>query len=63
MMQPTVLGTVPDEGMGRDAIHIAVLPARAQARLYPGQFAQIGKGNGEYVVGPANTGTESSTRS
>ena len=56
MMQPTVLGTVPDEGMGRDAIHIAVLPARAQARLYPGQFVQIGKGNGEYVVGPANTG-------
>ena len=54
MMQPTVLGTVPDEGMGRDAIHIAVLPTRTKGQMYPGQFVRVGKLNGEYTVGMAH---------
>jgi hypothetical protein len=44
------LGTIIGEGVGRDAIHLAVEPVIAATRLYPGQDVGFVEGG----VGPCN---------
>jgi hypothetical protein len=46
------LGTIIDEGQKRDAIHLAVLPVIAGARLYPGQRIDATDG----IATPSHTG-------
>ena len=49
-MSDVLLGTIPDKGEPRDAIHVAVVPMVASEMLRPGQrVGVISKG----VAGPA----------
>jgi hypothetical protein len=41
-MQKVKLGTEPDHGAERDAIHVAVYPACAAVKVYPGQHVGHG---------------------
>ena len=50
MMQPTELGTTPEEGAGRDAIHVAVIPAVAEGTIYPAQRVSIEERGGTFIA-------------
>jgi hypothetical protein len=43
------VGTVIEEGAGRDAIHIAVLPVEAQMKMFPSQPANQAGGTGDPI--------------
>ena len=53
MMQYTDLKYAPEHGQKRDAIHIAVLPARAAITLYPGQRVKVILDDNEYKAEPS----------
>ncbi len=56
MTEVTFLGKTLKGDEGRDAIHIAVAPAKAGQRLHPGQHVRISKESGVRIAHAADMG-------